>query len=54
MWADLYGEGSLVMVDKIYSRYGRILTATACPTRGTWFGKFMSTPKLMMVVIKKQ
>ena len=53
-WDDLYREGSLVMVDTIYSRDRRILTATACPTRGTWFGKFMSTSKLMMLVIKKQ
>ena len=36
-WADLYGEGSLGMRDTIYYIYGRVLTATAYPTRGPWF-----------------
>ena len=53
-WENVYGEGSLVMGDTIYSRYGRILIATACPTRVTRFGKFTRGSKLRIGVIKKQ
>ena len=40
-WANLYRAVSLGMGDRIYSRYEGILTVTACPTRGPWFGKLM-------------
>ena len=53
-WANIYGAVSLGMGDMIYSRGGRILTSTACPTRGTWFGKFMRGSKLRMGVIKNK
>ena len=53
-WADICGAGSLGMVDTIYKRNGRILTATAYPTRGPWFGIFMRGYKFRMGVIKKQ
>ena len=42
------------MGNTIYSRDGRILTYTACPTRGNWFGKFMRGSKLRMGVINNQ
>ena len=53
-WANLYRVGSLIMGNTIYSRDGNILIATACPTRGHWFGKLMRGSKLSMEVIKNQ
>ena len=53
-WDNLYGSRSLVMGDKIYEWDGSILKATACTTRGPWFGKFMRGTKFSMGVIKKQ
>ena len=53
-WENVYGEGSLVMGDTIYSRYVRVFTATYCPTRVHLFGKFVRVSKLIMGVVKKQ
>ena len=36
-----YEAGSLGLIDKIYSRDGRVLTATDFPKREPWFGNFM-------------
>ena len=52
--ANLYGAGSLGIGNMIYSRDGRILTATLCTKRGTWFGKFMRGSKLRMGAINKK
>ena len=40
-WANIYGAGLIKMRDTIFSQDGKKFTDTACPTRGTWFGKFM-------------
>ena len=40
-WDNLYRAGVLGMGDTIYSRYGVKFIETVCPTRRTWFGKFM-------------
>ena len=50
-----YIRGTIMgMGDTIYSIYGRILTATACPTIGSWFGKFMRGYKSRMGVMKRK
>ena len=41
------------MGDTIFARDGKKFTDTACPTRVTWFGKFMICYKLQMILIKK-
>ena len=38
----------------IFERGRKKFMDTACPTRGSWFGKFMRGSKLWMGVIKKQ
>ena len=51
---NLYGAGSLGIGNMIYSRYGRILTTTACPTGSPWFGKLITGSKLRTGVINKK
>ena len=51
-WSNMYGEGYLGMGYTIDSRDGKLLTATDCPTRGPWFGKFMRGSKMRLGVIK--
>ena len=53
-WANLYGVEVLIMGDTIFARDDKKFTKTACPTQGTWFGKFARGYKLRMGVIKKQ
>ena len=53
-WENLYGAVYMGMGNMIYSRDGRILTATLCPTRGPWFGIFMRVYRIRMEGINKQ
>ena len=53
-WENLYGAGSLGMGHTICLRGGSILTATACPTRGHWFEKFMRGDQVRIGVINKK
>ena len=50
-WDNIYGAVLLGMVDTIYVRDREKFTASTCPTRGLWFGNFMSGSTLQMEVI---